>query len=91
MGIEDDLFQAIGTSLLSVSAFGATTAATYAAGGLIDWRIAALFIGGGIAGGAIGALFAARLAQQRGALQRVFAFVVFAVAAYMLYRSFAQT
>ncbi|MBI3438059.1 MAG: sulfite exporter TauE/SafE family protein [Proteobacteria bacterium] len=84
------MIQAIGTSLLSVSAFGATTAATYAFGGLIDWRIAALFIGGGIVGGAIGALFAARLAQQRGALQRIFALVVFAVAAYMLYRSFAH-
>ncbi|MEZ6024410.1 MAG: hypothetical protein R3C16_13575 [Hyphomonadaceae bacterium] len=43
-----------------------------------------LFIGGGLIGGVIGAGFASRLAKQRGALQRVFAFVVFAVAAYML-------
>ena len=78
---------AIGSSLLSVSAFGAATAASYAAGGLIDWRIAALFIGGGLAGGFTGAIFATRLAQQRQTLQRIFAGVVFAVAAYMLYRS----
>jgi len=83
------MIQAIGTSLLSVSAFGATTAASYAAGGFIDWRIAALFIGGGLFGGALGSTFAARLSKQRGALQRIFAGVVFVVAAYMLWRSFS--
>lgn len=83
------MIQAIGTSLLSVSTFGATTAATYAAGGLIDWRIAALFIGGGILGGIVGSTFAARLSKQKRALQRIFAGVVFVVAAYMLYRSFS--
>ncbi|MEZ5994461.1 MAG: sulfite exporter TauE/SafE family protein [Hyphomonadaceae bacterium] len=82
------MLQAIGSSLLSVGVFGATTAASYAVDGLIDWRIAGLFIGGGIIGGAIGAGFATHLARQRGALQRVFAGVVFAVALYMLYRSF---
>lgn len=81
------MIQAIGTSLFSVGAFGATTAASYALDGLIDWRIAFLFIGGGLVGGVIGASFATHLSKQRGALQRVFAFVVFAVAAYMLWRS----
>ncbi len=83
------MLQAVGSSLFSVGAFGATTATSYALDGLIDWRIALLFIGGGLIGGAIGASFATRLAKQRGALQRVFAFVVFAVAAYMLWRSFS--
>jgi uncharacterized membrane protein YfcA len=83
------MIQAIGSSLFSVGAFGATTAVSYAADGLIDWRIAALFIGGGLIGGVIGARFATQLSKQRGALQRVFACVVFAVAAYMLWRSFA--
>lgn len=83
------MIQAIGSSLFSVGAFGATTAASYAFDGLVDWRIAALFIGGGLIGGVIGARFAQRLAKQRGALQRVFAGVVFAVAAYMLWRSWA--
>jgi len=81
------MIQAIGSSLLSVGAFGATTATSYAFDNLIDWRVALLFIGGGLIGGFIGAGFATHLAKQRGALQRVFAGVVFAVAAYMLYRS----
>ncbi|MFN3465264.1 MAG: sulfite exporter TauE/SafE family protein [Terricaulis sp.] len=81
------MIQAIGSSLFSVGAFGATTAGSYAFDGLIDWRIALLFIGGGLAGGLIGASFATHLSKQRGALHRVFAGVVFAVAAYMLYRS----
>jgi uncharacterized membrane protein YfcA len=84
------MIQAIGSSLLSVAAFGATTAASYALDGLVAWRVAALFIGGGLIGGAIGASFAARLSKQRGALERVFAGVVFAVAAYMLWRSLGQ-
>jgi uncharacterized membrane protein YfcA len=79
--------QAVGSSLLSVGVFGATTATSYAIDGLVDWRIALLFIGGGLIGGVIGASFATHLSKQRGALQRVFAGVVFAVAAYMLYRS----
>jgi uncharacterized membrane protein YfcA len=81
------MIEAVGSSLFSVGSFGAATAASYAADGLVDWRIAALFIGGGVGGGLVGASFAARLARQRGALQRVFAGVVFAVAVYMLYRS----
>ena len=82
------MLQAIGSSLFSVGAFGATTAASYALDNMIDWRVALLFIGGGLVGGVVGAGFATRLSKQRGALQRVFAGVVFAVAAYMLYRSF---
>lgn len=81
------MLQAIGSSLLSVAAFGAATAASYALDELIDWRVALLFIGGGLAGGLAGAGFAQRLAKSRGVLQRVFAGVVFLVAAYMLYRS----
>jgi uncharacterized membrane protein YfcA len=81
------MIQAIGSSLLSVGAFGATTAASYAFDSLVDWRVALLFIGGGLVGGVIGASFATHLSKQRGALQRVFAGVVFVVAAYMLYRT----
>lgn len=81
------MIEAIGSSLLSVGSFGATTAASYAADNLIDWRIAALFIGGGLVGGLIGASLATHLSKQRGALQRIFAGVVFVVAAYMLWRS----
>jgi uncharacterized membrane protein YfcA len=84
------MIQAVGSSLVSVGAFGAATAASYALDGLVDWRVALLFIGGGLVGGIIGAGFSTHLAKQRGVLQRVFAGVVFAVAAYMLWRSFSQ-
>ena len=82
------MIQAIGSSLLSVGSFGAATATSYALDGMVDWRVAGLFVGGGVIGGAIGAALATRLAKQRGALQRLFAGVVFAIAAYMLHRSF---
>ncbi len=82
------MLHAVGSSLFSVGAFGATTAASYAVDGLIDWRIAALFVAGGVAGGLLGAALSSRLARYRGALTRVFAGVTFAVATYMLWRSF---
>jgi uncharacterized membrane protein YfcA len=80
------ILHAIGSSLLSVGAFGLTTAIVYAASGLVDWRIAAGFILGGALGGFLGMMAAMRLAASRWALARIYAGVVFAVAAYMLYR-----
>lgn len=82
-----EIINAIGTSLFSVGTFAATTAGNYAASGLVDWRIAAEFIGGGVIGGWLGALGARRLAGTRGALNVVFAGVIVVVAIYMLYRS----
>jgi uncharacterized protein len=81
------MLQAIGSSLFSVGSFGATTAASYALDGLVDWRIAGLFVFGGVIGGLMGASLAEQIAKQRGLLQRVFAGVIFAVAAYMLWRT----
>jgi uncharacterized membrane protein YfcA len=69
-----------------VGLFGATTAASYAASGLIDWRVAAEFVAGGLAGGWLGALGAHRLARKRGALNRLLAAVIAAVALLMLWR-----
>lgn len=82
------MLNAIGTSLFAVGVFGATTAASYAVSGLVDWRIAGLFIVGGIFGGALGAWLASKLAPLPKALPRLFAGVVFAVAIYMLWRSY---
>lgn len=81
------ILNAVGSSLLSVGTFGITTAANYAASGLVNWEIAALFIAGGVVGGTLGMRLAVRLAARRGTLAKVFAVVLFAVAAYMLYRS----
>ena len=50
------VLNAVGSSLLSVGAFGAATAANYAASGLVDWPVAGLFVAGGVAGGVLGLL-----------------------------------
>lgn len=80
------ILPAIGSSLLAVTAFGLTTALNYASAGLVDWAVAAVFVGGGLLGGLGGAALATRLSASRGALNRVFAALIFVVAAYMLYR-----
>jgi uncharacterized membrane protein YfcA len=81
------MLQAVGTSLVAVSAFGLTTAASYAAAGLVDWALAGIFVAGGLLGSALGARAAGGLAQRRGLLTRVFAGLILLVAAYMLARS----
>jgi uncharacterized membrane protein YfcA len=89
LGSGMSILNAVGSSLLSVGVFGAATAANYAISGLVNWPIAGLFIAGGGLGGAVGMRLAGRLATQRGLLTRIFAGVIFVVAAYMLTRSFA--
>ena len=78
------LLHAIGSSLVAVTAFGLTTALNYARSGLVDLPIAAVFVGGGLLGGLGGAALATRLAKRRGALNRVLAALIVAVALGML-------
>jgi uncharacterized membrane protein YfcA len=78
---------AIASSLVSVGAFGLTTAATYALAGLVDWRVGAVFVLGGIAGGLIGVRLSVRLSRHHGVLTRVFAIVVVFVAALVLWKA----
>jgi uncharacterized protein len=85
------MLNAIGSSLVSVTAFGLTTAANYALSGLIDWRIALLFVAGGIFGGLIGARSAKSLGSRRGLLTSVFAGLILAVAIYVLFRYLSAT
>ncbi|HAQ34721.1 MAG: hypothetical protein CMF74_09920 [Maricaulis sp.] len=73
------LLNAIGSSLVSVTAFGTATASSYAISGLVDWRIAGLFVVGGVFGGILGTILAKRLAAQRQTLNYVFAGIVIAV------------
>ncbi|MDP4006475.1 sulfite exporter TauE/SafE family protein [Methylobacterium sp. NEAU K] len=77
---------AIGTSLVAVSAFGAATAASYAASGLIDWPLAGLFILGGLLGGLAGASLGKRLAGHKRALTLTFAGLVILVGLYIVAR-----
>ena len=81
------MLQAVGTSLVAVTAFGLTTAASYATAGLVDWGLAAVFVGGGVAGSLLGATAGRRLARRRGALTRIFAVLIMLVALAMLGRS----
>lgn len=83
------LLNAIGSSLVSVAAFGATTAASYAASGLVDWPVAMLFVLGGAAGGFLGVRLAGRLALRKQALALVFSSVVATVGIYMVARGIA--
>jgi uncharacterized protein len=80
------LIMAIGSSLVSVTAFGLTTAANYSLSDLIDWRLVLLFVGGGIAGGLVGGQLATTLAAKRRALSTVFAVVVASVGIYVVVR-----
>jgi uncharacterized membrane protein YfcA len=81
------ILNAIGSSLVAVTAFGSTTAINYAFSGLVDWALAAVFIGGGIVGGMAGSRAANRLGARKGALNTAFALLVFTVAGYMLWKS----
>jgi uncharacterized protein len=80
---------AIGTSLVAVTVFGATTAGNYAVSGLVDWRIAALFILGGLAGGGIGNLAGQRLGARKGRLGVVFALFVIFIGIYVSWKAFS--
>src|SRR5690606_40590964 len=70
------ILNAVGTSLVAVTAFGITTALSYAASGLVDWPLAIVFIGGGVIGGMIGARLAGLLAQRTGVLKTAFAALI---------------
>jgi uncharacterized membrane protein YfcA len=77
---------AVGTSLVAVTAFGLTTAANYAFSGFVDWKLAGVFILGGLVGSFVGTRVANRLTAA-GHLGTVFAGLIFVVAAYMLWKS----
>ncbi len=80
------LAYAIGTSLVAVTAFGIATAANYAVSGMIDWRLAAIFITGGIIGGQAGVALGRRLEGHRQVLGPAFATLVIIVGFYVLGR-----
>lgn len=81
------ILYAVGSSLVAVTAFGLTTSLNYARSGLVDWKLAAVFLVGGVVGGLLGGGLAVRLAARKGMLNLVFSGLIFVVAIYMLYQS----
>jgi hypothetical protein len=81
------ILEAVGSSLVAVTAFAFTTALNYARAGWVDWPLASLLVVGGVFGGSVGILLAQRLSKKSGLLQLWYAVIVLLVAGYMLYRS----
>jgi uncharacterized membrane protein YfcA len=81
------LINAIGSSLVAVTALGLTTAISYAFSGLVDWPLAFLFIIGGALGGFAGIRLGQHLGRQKHALSMTFAGLIIAVGIYVISRS----
>ena len=75
------------SSLVSVAAFGATTAANYALSGLIDWPIVAAMAVGGTVGTLAGLPIARRLGANAVLGRRLFAGLILIVAVYVGFKA----
>jgi uncharacterized membrane protein YfcA len=82
------LISAIGSSLVSMTAFGMTTALNYALSVLVDWPMAGVCIAGGVFGGLFGTRAARAFATKKRALAQVFVAVVAAVGLYVTAKGF---
>jgi hypothetical protein len=80
------LIYAIGTSLVAVVAFGASTAVSYAVSGLIEWHLAGLFIAGGLLGGLVGIATGRMIGSHDNLLRSTFAGIVMLVGGYVSLR-----
>lgn len=74
---------AIGTSLLAVTAFGLSTAASYALSGLVNWLLVGLLIVGGVGGSLAGIALGKRLAGTKRLLETAFGVMVVGVGLYV--------
>lgn len=81
--------EAIGTSLVAVTAFGLSTSLNYAMSGLVEWGLALQFIVGSVAGGVGGATLAARLSSHKRALNVTLAVIILVAAAYVIWHGLA--
>jgi len=79
------ILNAIGSSLVSVAAFGLTTSLNYAVSGLVDWPLAIVFVVGGVFGGYGGAYLCKRLSSRKGVLNTAFAGLILIVAVSMFW------
>lgn len=80
-----NIFQAIGTSLVSVSSFGLVTATRYIIEGHIDLTIAGLFVAGGVVGGFVGVKLSENIPREN--LVKIFSLLLFGVAAYIIVKT----
>lgn len=80
------LRNAVGTSLVAVTAFGVAAAASYAASGYVDWGLALLVIVGGLAGSLVGTRLGGVLGRRRAVLGGVFSAIVITVGIYVVAR-----
>lgn len=80
---------AVGTSLVSVASFGFATATNYAISGLVDWRVALVFIVGGLIGGLVGVALTGWLKSRQHLLQIGFAVLVIGIGISVVWRGVA--
>lgn len=81
------LANAAASSLVSVTLFGAATSLSYAASGLVDGGLLLALVAGGAVGVILGARLAPHLASRALLARRLFADMVVATAAYVLWRA----
>ena len=81
------IFEAIGTSLISVSSFGLATATSYFISENVNFQIALLFVIGGSIGGILGIKTTDKISKK--GLTKIFAVLLFAISGYIVLRSFA--
>jgi uncharacterized membrane protein YfcA len=81
------ILNAVGSSLVAVTAFGTATAASYGLSGLVLWDVAGLFVFGGFVGGLLGQRLATRLFERKNVLTRLFAGFIIAAALYVAFRA----
>jgi len=77
------LANATASSLVSVTVFGAATAANYALHGEVDFRLTGLLLAGGAVGGGLGILVSRALASRARLARTAFALLIVAVAVYV--------
>ncbi len=83
------LANAAASSLVSVALFGAATSVSYAASGLVDGRLLLALVAGGAVGVLAGTRLAPRLVSRALLARQLFAAMVVATAAYVLWRALA--
>lgn len=75
------------SSLVSVTAFGASTAANYSLSGLIDWTLVAAMVVGGVIGTELGLPLSRHLGEHAQLGRRLFAGLILTVAIYVAVRA----